>query len=175
MSHQDPAAGGRQPTEEEMRAMEEQMRRIRVQDVLFQTVATLVSLGGRRLGLAPEAQDERDLEQARLAIDGVRALTPLLGPEEGRAVKEALSQLQVAYAREAQQPGAEGAPAGSPGAGAPSGGQAGEGQPARGPAERPARDPAGAEGQEPPAPVRSPQEEAERAKARSKIWTPGSS
>ncbi len=36
MSHQDPTAGGRQPTEEELRAaMEEQMRRIRVQDVLL--------------------------------------------------------------------------------------------------------------------------------------------
>ena len=35
MSYQDPAAGGRQPTEAELRAaMEEQMRRIRVQDVL---------------------------------------------------------------------------------------------------------------------------------------------
>ena len=83
MSYQDPAAGGRQPTEEELRAaMEEQMRRIRVQDVLLQTAATLVNLGGRRLGLAPDAGDERDLEQARLAIEGVRALVPLLGAEE---------------------------------------------------------------------------------------------
>ncbi len=109
MSYQDPAAGGRQPTEEELRAaMEEQMRRIRVQDVLLQTAATLVNLGGRRLGLAPDAGDERDLEQARLAIEGVRALAPLLGAEEASAVREALSQLQVAYAREAQQPAGRG-------------------------------------------------------------------
>jgi hypothetical protein len=163
VSHQDPAAGGRPPTEEEMRAMEEQMRRIRVQDVLFQTVATLVSLGGRRLGLAPEAQDERDLEQARLAVEGVRALTPLLGAEEGRAVKEALSQLQIAYAREAQQPEGAGPQAGEP-AVAGTGPSAQEPSPGGDPSARPAR-----EGQ---AAGSSPQEEAERAKARSKIWTP---
>src|SRR5688500_18353620 len=105
--------------------MEEQMRRIRVQDVVLQTVATLVNLGGRRLGLAPEAEGERDLEQARLAIEATRALTPLLGPEEARAVKEALSQLQVAFAREARGAEAppEGAAAGEAGAG-PGGGEA---------------------------------------------------
>lgn len=139
----------RQPTEEEMRqALEEQMRRIRVEDVLVQTAVTLVNLGGRRLGLLGDPS-EKDVEQARLAIDGVRALVPLLGGQDARAVRDALSQLQVAFAREA-------------GAGAPaSSQQSGTGAPAR--SEQPA---AGA--------ARSPQadEEAERAKARSKIWTP---
>jgi hypothetical protein len=154
VSYQDPAAGGRQPTEEELRAaMEEQMRRIRVQDVLLQTAATLVNLGGRRLGLAPDAGDERDLEQARLAIEGVRALTPLLGAEEASAVRDALSQLQVAYARESQQPAGEG---GDPGSG-----------------EGPAPDQRPAPGQSAPQPGSAPSGEAERAKARSKIWTPG--
>jgi hypothetical protein len=150
-----------------MRAMEEQMRRIQVQDVLFQTVATLVSLGGRRLGLAPEAQEERDLDQARLAIEGVRALTPLLGAEEGRAVKEALSQLQVAYAREAQQPGHAGQQAAEAGGAGEGAGASGQEPPP------PAGDPATAgPAQEGPGQPRSPREEAERAKARSKIWTP---
>jgi hypothetical protein len=154
VSYQDPAAGGRQPTEEELRAaMEEQMRRIRVQDVLLQTAATLVNLGGRRLGLAPDAGDERDLEQARLAIEGVRALTPLLGADEASAVRDALSQLQVAYARESQQPAREG------------------GEPASG--EGPAPDQGPAPGQSAPQPGSAPSDEAARAKARSKIWTPG--
>jgi hypothetical protein len=158
VSYQDPAAGGRQPTEEELRAaMEEQMRRIRVQDVLLQTAATLVNLGGRRLGLAPDAGEERDLEQARLAIEGVRALAPLLGADEASAVREALSQLQVAYAREAQQPAGEGGDAPGPDPGG------GEGRaPDQGP------------GQGAPQPGSAPPDEAERAKARSKIWTPGS-
>jgi hypothetical protein len=151
MNEQAGGTGARQPTEEELRAaMEEQMRRIKVQDVLLQTVATLVNLGGRRLGLAPEAQDERDLDQARVAIEATRALVPLLGPEEARAVREALSQLQVAYAREA---GGSGAAAGAG-----------------------AEDASGAAGAERPRPGAAPKpatDEAERAKARSKIWTPG--
>lgn len=156
MNERDQAAGAGQPSEEELRAaMEEQMRRIRVQDVLLQTVATLVNLGGRRLGLAPEAQDERDLEQARVAIEAVRALTPLLGAEEAQAVREALSQLQVAYAREAQSEGAPPQPAeGAPGQQRDAPGQPGTGEPQR---RQPTPD------------------EAERAKARSKIWTPGRS
>lgn len=149
MTSQDPGDTGRQPSEEELRAaMEEQMRRIKVPDVLLQTAATLVNLGGRRLGLAPDAEDERDLEQARLAIEGVRALTPLLGDEEARAVKEALSQLQVAYARESQASG-RAAPDEAAGGGSPS------------------------EGEQQP--ERSADEEAARAAARAKIWTPGSS
>ena len=159
MNERDPAGEPPpQPTEEEMRAaMEEQMRRVRVQDVLLQTVATLVNLGGRRLGLAPEGGDERDLEQARLAIEATRALIPLLGPEEARAVREALSQLQMAFAREASGAPQAGGPAGEPGpGGTPPGTEAGEDSPAapQEPSDRPVR------------------EEAERARARSRIWTP---
>ena len=143
-------AGPGAPTEEELRAaMEEQMRRVRVQDVLLQTVATLVNLGGRRLGLAPEAADERDLEQARLAIDATRALTPLLGDEEAAAVREALSQLQMAFAREA----GTGAGAATEQEDQPTTAE----QPSAG-KDRPAGEPAVGE--------------AERARARSKIWTP---
>jgi hypothetical protein len=143
-----------EPSEEEMRAaLEEQMRRISVQDVLIQTVVTLINLGGRRLGLAgpPEQAGDKDIEQARLAIEGARALAPLLGQEEMGPVRDALSQLQMAYVQESR--GAEG----PEGAGAP--GAEGEG-----PAEsEPA---AGAE------PDTSAADEAERAKARAKIWTP---
>src|SRR5947208_16892128 len=98
-----------EPSEEEMRAaLEEQMRRITVQDVLIQTVVTLINLGGRRLGLAgpPEQAGERDLEQARLAIEGARALVPLL-PQEAELgpVRDALSELQMAYVQAAQGAG----------------------------------------------------------------------
>ena len=146
-----------EPSEEEMRAaLEEQMRRITVQDVLVQTVVTLINLGGRRLGLAgpPEQAGETDLEQARLAIEGARALMPLL-PQQGDLgpVRDALSQLQMAYAQLAR--------AGESGG---SEQQAEEGEPA-------------AEGQKPateaaPEASSSPADEAERAKARAKIWTP---
>jgi hypothetical protein len=92
-----------QPSEEELRAqLEEELRRITVRDVLLQTIVSLVNLGGQRLGLAPGAEDMRDIGQARLAIEGVRALLPLVeeqDAEQVRPIRDALSQLQLAYAQ----------------------------------------------------------------------------
>jgi hypothetical protein len=113
MTEQNP---GRQPTEEELRAAyEAELKRLTVDDVVVQTVVSLVNLGGRKAGLAPGTEDERDLGQVRTAIESVRALLPLveaqLGPDAGR-IREALSQLQMAYAqlsRESGEPAAEGA------------------------------------------------------------------
>jgi hypothetical protein len=91
-----------QPSEEELRAaLEEQLRKISVTDVLLQTVVTLVNLASRRLGLG-DAEEEKDLDQARLAIDAIRALLPLLPEKETQPVKDAVAQLQMAYAREAK-------------------------------------------------------------------------
>jgi hypothetical protein len=109
MSDQD-----RPPTEEELRAAyEAEIKRVRVEDVLVQTVVSLVNLAGRKAGLAPGTEDERDLDQVRQAIDAVRALLPLvestLGPDADR-VRDALSQLQIAYA----QGRGEGTPEGQP-------------------------------------------------------------
>jgi hypothetical protein len=89
-------------TEEELL---EQLRKIKVEDVILQTVVTLVNLGGQRL-----VGEERDLEQAKLAIEAVRALLPLCPEEESKPVKDALSQLQMLFARESQQPTSEGEP-----------------------------------------------------------------
>ena len=94
-------------SEEELRAayeaqLEEQLKTLRVEDVVVQTIVTLVNLGGRRAGLAPGTEGERDPEQLRLAIEGARALLGLieaeLGPD-GAAIRDALSQLQMAYAQ----------------------------------------------------------------------------
>ena len=131
----DEPKGAGQPTEEELRAaLDEQMRRITVKDVLLQTVITLINVSARKLGLAGE-EGEKDLAQARQGIEGVRALVPLLPEEEQAAVREPLSQLQMAYAREAgARPQATG--------------------------DRPQEEP------------EAPAADDERAKARSKIWTP---
>jgi hypothetical protein len=93
----------RQPTDEELAAAyEEQLKQIRVEDVLIQTLVSLLNLGGRKAGLSPGTEGERDPEQVRQAIEGVRALMgvvePLLGPDAGQ-IREALSQLQMAYAQ----------------------------------------------------------------------------
>ncbi len=109
---------GREPTEEELRAaLEQELKRIRVADVLIQTVVTLVNLAGRRLGLVPGSADEVDLGQAREAIDAVRALVPVIERSEGEhlaPVKDALAQLQIAYARASGEGGAQEPPAGAP-------------------------------------------------------------
>ncbi len=94
-----------QPSEEELRAAyEAELKRLRVEDVVVQTLVSLVNLGGRKAGLVPGAEDERDLDQLRMAIEGARALLPLvepaLGPDAAQ-VRNALSQLQLVYAREA--------------------------------------------------------------------------
>jgi hypothetical protein len=114
-----------------------------VDDVLLQTVVTLVNLGGQRLGLSEAGKETRDLAQSRTAIDAVRALLPVLeagegGPERVRPIRDALAQLQMAYAREAgaeQQPGRGGGP--TEPSGAESGGEAPTGEPRPDPSRRP--------------------------------------
>jgi hypothetical protein len=72
------------------------------------------SIGYRRLGLTEETRDDRDLVQAKLAIDTMKALTPVLGkvvPEElVREFHQSVANLQLAYAKAASEepePGGE--------------------------------------------------------------------
>jgi hypothetical protein len=96
-----------QPTpeqEEELRRrVDEQLRQVRVQDLLVESIAGILNLSARRI----VKEDERDLEQARIGIEAVRAVVDLLEPEPARAVREALSELQVLFAREASGGGGE--------------------------------------------------------------------
>ena len=98
-----PGTEGQAPTEEEMRAaLEEQMRQVRVEDLLLQSVASIINLTARRIA----KPDERDLGQAKTGIDAVTALAELLPEEASKQVRNALSELQVLYAQAAG--GAEG-------------------------------------------------------------------
>ena len=77
-----PSGGEAPPDEEELqRRLEEQLRRVRVQDLLLESVASILNLSARRIAKA----DERDLEQARVGIEAVRALLDLIEPEAARA------------------------------------------------------------------------------------------
>lgn len=116
----------RQPSEEELRAAyESQLKQLRVEDILLDNVVALVNLGMRRTGLVPGTEDERDPAQVRLAIEAVRAMLPVLeqaAPEQIGAIRDAVSQLQIAFVKIGGQPGAPGgAPGGAPEAGAPAG------------------------------------------------------
>jgi hypothetical protein len=94
------------PTEEELR---EALARIRVDDVLLNALTAAVSLGFGHV-----SGEERDLPQAKLAIESLRALEPVLregGVEEAvvRDLEQARANLQLAYAKavaESSTPGA---------------------------------------------------------------------
>ncbi len=101
-------------------ALEEQMRQVRVEDLLLQSVASIINLTARRIA----KPDERDLDQAKTGIDAVTALADLLPEEASKQVRNALSELQVLYAQAAGDEGGEG--------GAEGGGSGGEGPPGAG-------------------------------------------
>ena len=88
---------GPPPTEEELRAAyEAELARLRIEEVLIQTIVSLLNLGARKAGLVPGSEGERDLGQVRMAIDGARALMPVAEPELGpnaAPLRDALSQL----------------------------------------------------------------------------------
>jgi hypothetical protein len=92
-----------EPTEEELRAAyEEEIKKIRVEQVVLEQVVSLINLGMRRTGLAPGTEGERDQGQVRLAIEAVRALVPLIeqfAPQQADPIRDALSQLQLAFVR----------------------------------------------------------------------------
>src|ERR687887_649649 len=89
---------GERPSDEELRArVEEQLRKVRVQDLLLESVIGILNLAARRIA----KEDERDLEQARIGIEAVRAVLELIEPEPRRAIRDTLSELQMLYARAA--------------------------------------------------------------------------
>jgi hypothetical protein len=130
-------------------AAAEFMRTVPVQDVIVSMVQTVFDVGYRRTGLVGGG-GERDLAQTALAIETVRALLPVLErvlePASMTTLRSALSELQLAYAEAAKEPGAA---------------------EASGPAE-----PQAGEGEPPPA-APQPPPESRITPERPKIWTPG--
>jgi hypothetical protein len=119
-------AEGRPPTEEELRAAyEAEIAKVKVEQVLLEHVVTLINLGMRRTGLVPGTEAERDPAQVRVAIEAIRAQLPLLeqaAPRQISPIREALSQLQLAYVKIGGAPGpamGEAEPTGAPSPGAP--------------------------------------------------------
>ncbi|MBA3718521.1 MAG: hypothetical protein H0W87_09895, partial [Actinobacteria bacterium] len=75
-----------------------QLKKLKVSDLLIQTLYTVSSLGYSRL-----ATENRDLDQAKLAIEAMRALIPVLAesvPEEVLSdFNQVMSNMQLAYAK----------------------------------------------------------------------------
>ena len=80
----------------------EHIRLMKVSDLLLSTLSTVAQLGYAKLDPAG-----RDLEQAKLAIDSLTALVPVLEgsvPEEVlRDFNQVTANLQLAYARAAEE------------------------------------------------------------------------
>ena len=125
----DPSPNEPPPLTDEERAMlEAQMKEIRVEDLLTQTVASVLNLSARRI----VKEDEVDLDQARLGIESVRSIVALLLPDVGQAIAEPLSQVQLLYAQKSGETGTGGEEGGpGPGAG-PGGGDEPQGPPPAG-------------------------------------------
>ena len=95
---EDAGGGAGAPSEAEVAArLEEQLKRLRVSDLLVQTLYTVSSLGYHKLGA-----EHRDLPQARLAIEALRALLPVLEgevpPEVRRDFGQVVANMQLAFA-----------------------------------------------------------------------------
>jgi hypothetical protein len=85
-----------QPTEEQLL---DALRQIKTEDVVVQTVATLVNLAGQKLAV----EGAKDPAEAQKAIDAARHMLPLV-PEEARApIQNALDQVQMIYVRETSE------------------------------------------------------------------------
>jgi hypothetical protein len=111
----------REISEEELRAIEAEIDRIDVDDVVLQTIVSLINLGARKgaVGAPPEAGLQPDYEQLRIAIEAARALLGVVEPrhrDKVGPIRDALAQLQMAYARGT----GGGAPGSGPGGESPS-------------------------------------------------------
>ena len=114
--------GGQPPeySEEELRALEAEMERITIDDLLLQTIVSLINLSARKAGLAHHPDDpsapEPDWEQTRQGIDAARALVALVEPRHGAQlgpVRDGLSRLQMHYVQNSgatEEPAAPGQP-----------------------------------------------------------------
>ena len=90
-----------EPVEDQQARLVEELQaelaKLKVSDLLVQTLYTVSSLGYHRL-----SGEAKDLDQARLAIESLKALMPVLEgsvPEEAlRDFQQVLANMQLAYA-----------------------------------------------------------------------------
>lgn len=91
-------------TEEELlERLQDEMRRITVSDYLAHLLVSLSSMAFQKLGLTAETAGDRDLAQARMAIDAFEALADVRsqgpGKDEASLYASTLHQMRMAYVR----------------------------------------------------------------------------
>ena len=82
-----------EPTEQQLL---DALRQIKTEDVVVQTVATLVNLAGQKLSV----EEAKDPEEAKKAIDAARHMLPLVPEDAKPPIQNALDQIQMLYVRE---------------------------------------------------------------------------
>ena len=82
-----------EPTEEQLL---EALRQIKTEDVVVQTVATLVNLAGQKLSV----EGAKDPAEAQKAIDAARHMLPLVPDEAKPPIQNALDQIQMMFVKE---------------------------------------------------------------------------
>jgi hypothetical protein len=131
MSDEQRGAGA--PTDEERaRAIREQLKGLHAFDLAYEMMISLVSFGYQKMGLTDETSELRDLGDARLAIELLRANLEVVEREQGEGrtsdVRSTLAQMQLGYAQAVQLVG--GAPAARPPAAEPAAGVPAASEPA---------------------------------------------
>ena len=96
-------AGGAPTDEERARAIREQLKGLHAFDLAYDMMISLVSFGYQKMGLTDETSELRDLGDARLAIELLRANLEVVEREQGvertRDVRSTLAQMQLGYAQ----------------------------------------------------------------------------
>jgi hypothetical protein len=89
--------------EQVARELAEELRKLKVEDVLVTVLIQISSIGYRRLGLTEDTKEDRDLGQTKLAIDTMKALTPVLAQalpaELIQDFESSVANLQLAYVK----------------------------------------------------------------------------
>lgn len=148
--------------EERARAVLEQLKSVHAFDLAYEMMVGLVSFGYQKMGLADETRPVRDLSDARVSIELLRALLEVVEREEGgertSGIRDTLAQMQLAFAHAVQLANAEQAAAAEPPAEPPAAADSpAEGEPAK-TKPTPRKKPAEKKPEEPakPAPRRKP-------------------
>jgi hypothetical protein len=85
-----------EPTEQQLL---DALRQIKTEDVVVQTVATLVNLAGQKLSV----EGAKDPAEAQKAIDAARHMLPLVPDEAKGPIQNALDQVQMLYVQETSE------------------------------------------------------------------------
>ena len=97
---------GGQGERERARAFRKQLKALHAADLGYEMALSLVSFGSQKLGLTDDTAELRDLDDARLSIELLRALLDVLERQGGGApaaeLRDTLAQLQLGYGHAVQ-------------------------------------------------------------------------